>query len=130
MALDQAGQVGRGAEDAGEQRCGGGRGDERGECGKLGLAAAALREIGKHASGALAIMDDGRGGDAGVEGGVGQVGSPSPIGLRCQRCREGWRYCKTHFATTGTKGTYENCWTGATLPQSWREVMHAYTMQP
>ncbi len=68
MALDQAGEIGRGAEDAGEQAGDGGRGDEGRERGKLGLARAALGEIGEHAGGALAIVHDGRGGDAGVEG--------------------------------------------------------------
>ena len=68
MALDQAGEIGRGAEDAGEQVGDGGLSDEGRERGKLGLASAALGELAEHARGALAIMHDGRGGDAGVEG--------------------------------------------------------------
>ena len=75
MALDQAGEIGRGAEDAGQQVGDGGLGDEGRKRGKLGLASAALGELGEHAGGARAIMNDGRGGDAGVEGLIGQLQS-------------------------------------------------------
>ncbi len=73
MTLDQAGEIGRGTEDAGQQGGNGGRGEEGGERGKLGLAAAALGELAEHALRALPIMHDRRGGDAGVEGSVGQM---------------------------------------------------------
>src|SRR4051794_36395542 len=73
MALDQAGEIGRGTEDAGQQGPNWRSSEERAERGKLGLAAAALGEFAKHALGALRVMHNRCGGDAGVEGSVGQV---------------------------------------------------------
>ena len=73
MALDQAGQIGRGAEDAREQVAHGRLGDQGPERGKLRLVAAAASEIGKDAGRAPAIVDERRGSDAGMEDAVGHM---------------------------------------------------------
>ena len=53
--------------------------DEGRERGQLGLAGAALRELAEHARSALAIVHDGRGGDAVWSGSVRCLGVVSSV---------------------------------------------------
>lgn len=72
VARDELGQIGRGPEDAGEELVDLGLGDECAERREAGVLTAPAGQIGKHVCRAFAIVHDGGGDDALVEGGVGQ----------------------------------------------------------
>src|SRR5262249_61819904 len=96
--------VGGGAEEAGGQPAEAGRREQGCERGKLRLGAAPAGEIAEHALGARAIVDNGRGGDAGVEWSVGQfvghgLGQWSAMTATARPCRVG-----SHFLLHATYG--------------------------
>ena len=68
IALDQAGQIGRGAEDAGEQVAHRPARQQRMQRRQLAVLGAASLQLAQQARGLRAIVDHGRGSDAGMEG--------------------------------------------------------------